>query len=78
MTKEDFIAWALTQNWQLDRWGHLQKTRKSGKKYRFKVNKYNVRYEVKSETGSWVRLRSGYYKNLKVTSDNKLAGLSIW
>jgi hypothetical protein len=73
MTKNEFIAWATSKGWQVDRFNHLQKTRATGKHYRFKVGKYSTRYEVKSESG-WVRLKSQYYKNLKLI-DGKLAGL---
>jgi uncharacterized protein YaaR (DUF327 family) len=74
MTKEQFIEWAKSKGWSEDRYNHLQKTRGNGRTYRFKINALSTRYEVKSEAG-WVRLKSQYYKNLKLV-DDKLSGLT--
>lgn len=78
MNKQDFINWALSRGWQQDKWGYLHKEF-NGRQYRFKVSNIAVRYEVKvsydSGGSDWVRLNSGYFKDLSLTEDNKLTGL---
>ena len=74
MTKDELIAWAKANGWTEDRFGHLQKTNGTSR-YRLKLSSIAARYEVKTAHG-WVRLRSGYYKNLNITADGKLAGMT--
>jgi len=74
MKKEQFITWAESQGWKLDRYGHLKKEA-NGKTYRFKLSRVAVRYEVKSRSG-WVRIRSGYYSKLSISGEGKLVGLT--
>ena len=73
MKKEQFIEWAQSHGWQLDRFGHLKKDQ-DGKTYRYKLSRIAVRYEVKSSAG-WVRLKSGYFSKLSITDEGKLAGM---
>jgi len=89
-TKQQIIDWAMDRGWKLDKWGHLQK-KIGDKEYRFKLSNTAMRYEVKihypetimPSTGmvfgrassGWLRLRSGYYKDLYITSEGKLSGL---
>lgn len=85
MKREEFISWAESRGWKMDRFGHLQRSRKEPSdevpsitvevKYRYKLSRIAVRYEVKSG-GSWYRLRSGYFPKLSITTDGKLAGLT--
>ena len=82
MTRDELITWAKANGWREDRYGHLQRTTcmpegcpREQKTYRLKLSSIAVRYEVKS-AASWVRLRSGYYKNLTITADGKLAGMT--
>lgn len=76
MTKQEFINWAKSRGWREDKFGHLQKET-DGKQYRFKVSKIAVRYEIKSmgKDVGWIRLRSGYFKDLSFTPDGKLSGV---
>ncbi len=83
MTKEQFITWAISKGWNLDKFGHLQK-KVGDKEYRFKISNISVRYEVKvhfeggtysGPKAEWMRLRSGYFKNLTITDEGKLMGL---
>ena len=74
ITREELIAWARRNGWALDRWGHLQKTN-NGTTYRLKLSRIAARYELKSSAG-WVRLRSGYYKDLTITGAGELTGLT--
>lgn len=80
MTKEEFVAWALSRGWHADRYGHLQKE-VGDKQYRMKISNVAVRYESRITFADgkheWVRLRSGYYKNLRVMPDGTLAGLKL-
>jgi len=74
MNRQQFVAWAQSRGWQLDRFGHLKKYL-NGKTYRFKLSRIAVRYEIKSRAG-WVRIRSGYFSKLSITPDGQLAGLT--
>ncbi len=82
LTKTEFIKWAESKGWQKDRFGHYQKSMQ-GKDYRFKVSKVAVRYEVKvnhkaseysNSSNEWMRVRSGYFKDLSITTEGKLLG----
>jgi hypothetical protein len=48
----------------------------SERKYRLKLSPIMARLEVKTPHG-WVRIKSGYYKDLSFTPDGKIAGLGI-
>ena len=74
MKKDQFIEWAKTRGWQLDRFGHLKKE-KDGKSYRFKLSRIAVRYELKTSSG-WMRLKSGYFSKLSISDEGKLVGLT--
>ena len=74
MKKEQFINWAESQGWKLDRFGHLKKEA-NGKAYRFKLSRVAARYEVKSSAG-WVRIRSGYFSKLTISDEGKLVGMT--
>lgn len=86
MTKTEFIEWAKGIGWYEDKYGHLQKiTPIAEKEYRFKIGKTSVRYEMKihhpanrySESKTeWMRLRSGYFKDLHIAPDGKLSGMT--
>lgn len=77
MTRDELIQWATRNGWELDRWGHLQKTEHNGlRHYRIKLSRIDARFEVKSAHG-WVRVRSGYLKDLSITADGKLAGMKL-
>jgi len=73
MKKEEFVAWAESKGWTLDRWGHLKKE-VNGSPYRFKLSRIAVRYEAKSASG-WVRIRSGYFSKLSISTEGKIVGL---
>lgn len=82
MTRDELITWAKTNGWREDRFGHLQRTTcmpegrpREVKTYRLKLSSIAARYELKTSSG-WLRLRSGYYKNLSITADGKLAGMT--
>ena len=74
MIKDELITWAKANGWTEDRFGHVQKTNGTSR-YRLKLSSIAARYEVKTTHG-WVRLRSGYYKNLNITADGKLVGMN--
>ena len=74
-TKDELIKWATSQGWKLDRWGHLQKEFDNGT-HRLKLSRIAARHEVKTPFG-WARLNSGYYKDLHLTPDEKLAGMKF-
>ena len=74
MTKDELITWAKANGFTEDRFGPLQKINGTSR-YRLKLSSIAARYEVKSSAG-WLRLRSGYYKNLNITADGKLGGMT--
>lgn len=77
MTKEEVANWAISRGWK-------KGTRPSkrllfykdvhGGPFRLTISNLSVRYEVRI-SGRWIRLRSGYLKNLSITEDGKLSGL---
>ena len=84
MTKDELKAWLIEKGYQEDRFGHFKKmlARRGGHEnafYRYKLNAAPVRYETQCRhsdgSTSWVRLRSGYYRNLSITEDRKLSGM---
>jgi hypothetical protein len=77
MTREELIHWATRNGWRLDRFGHLKKVEHDGlRQYRIKWSRIAARFEVKTVHG-WVRVRSGYLKDLSITADGNLAGLKF-
>lgn len=76
MTKQQFIYWAKSKGWKEDKFGHLR-TEKG--EHRFKLSSIAVRYErqVTFSDGKheWVRIMSGYYKDLSINSEDKLSGM---
>jgi len=74
ITKDELIKWATSQGWKLDRFGHLKKEFENGTN-RIKLSQIAARHEISTPFG-WARLRSGYYKDLSITADGKLAGMT--
>jgi hypothetical protein len=75
--------WASEHGFQKDKWGHWQKKNEVNE-YRLKLSNISVRYEVKvhhagteysKPDSEWVRIQSGYLKNILITPEGKLAGL---
>ena len=82
MTRDELIAWARANGWHEDRYGHLQRTTcmpegcpREYRTYRLKLSSIAARYELKTSSG-WLRLRGGYYKNLPISADGKLVGMT--
>jgi hypothetical protein len=74
MTRDDLITWATRNGWKLDRWGHLKKEFDNGT-HRIKLSRIAARHEISTPFG-WARLASGYLKNLSITPDDKIAGMT--
>jgi hypothetical protein len=74
MTREELIASATRNGWKLDRWGHLKKEFSNGT-HRLKLSRIAVRHELHTPWG-WARIASAYYKNLSITADDQLAGMT--
>lgn len=89
MTKAQFIDWAKSKGWEEDKFGHLHRTVMTGagmRAYRFKVSAISVRYEVQVHhpageyspaRNEWMRLRSGWLKDLRIDENGKLSGLKF-
>ncbi len=75
ITKDELINWATRDGWKLDRWGHLKKELNNGT-HRLKLSRIAARHEIHTPWG-WARIHSGYYKDLQLTADGKLAGLKF-
>lgn len=75
MTKEQLENWLLERGYTKDRFGHFKMIRTDGKETRYKMNKYSVRYELKAQTGGWVKCYGGFYKNLSIDEGGKLKGM---
>ena len=74
MTRDELITWAARNGWKLDRWGHLKKEFDNGT-HRIKLSRIAARHEISTPFG-WARLASGYLKNLSITPDDKIAGMT--
>ena len=75
---EDLDKILTKSGWKLDRYGNYILESK-GEKYRMKMQKTSVRYEVQcvhsDNSKSWVRLRGAYIKDLSITEEGKIKGL---
>jgi hypothetical protein len=76
MTREELRLWFALHGWQRDAWGHYKKEMSSGTVYRMKFSKRVLRYERRRSDGVWMKVRSGYYSNLSLTDEGKLAGMA--
>ena len=43
---------------------------------RYRITDLGLRREVRTPSGSWVRVASAYYKNLSLADGDKLSGMS--
>jgi hypothetical protein len=84
MTKDELIEWLKGKGYQKDTYGHYQKKDDKGNVHRYKIQDISVRYETQINISDpysnrpkheWVRLLSGYYKNLSLNEKNQLVGL---
>lgn len=82
MTGQEFMDWAKSKGWEEDRFGHLRISRAPDgelRLYRFKISKIAVRYEIQvvydDGKKDWLRLRSGYLKDLEIDENGRLRGL---
>lgn len=88
MTKKADAGRALVREWvqangyKEDRWGNWVQERPHQptgelRRYRYKFGRTSVRYEVfNANINSWVRLLSGYYKDLALIDGKILKGMS--
>ena len=67
-------SWATQQGYVKDRFGNLKKE-EGGRQYRLKIQAMSIRYEVRTESGDWVRIRGGYLKDITITPEGKIAGM---
>lgn len=80
MTREQLEGWLVTKGWTKDRWGHYTKG-----DYRIKLQARSIRWEKAWRTEAsqynksekrYTRLYGGYYSQLSVTEEGKLAGMT--
>lgn len=84
MTRPELEAWLAERGWTKDRHGHFRRRAEvhpsqNGTEYRYKLGRLSARREVRVNhsdgSKAWVRLRSGYYKDLRLTPEGKLVGM---
>lgn len=80
MTNQELITWLESKGYTKDTYGHYQKTIIE-QSYRFKLQDISVRKEVQlaNSDGShrWIRLLSGYYKDLSINDKGQLSGMKV-
>jgi hypothetical protein len=84
MTKQELITWLESKGYTKDTYGHYQKTKENGTKIRVKIQATSCRYEEQITLVSsgkpeheWLRLGSGYYKDLFINDKGQLSGMKI-
>ena len=78
MKREELENWLISKGYSKDKLSHYQKTSDKGTVTRFKMQANSARYERQAnivDHNEWLRLASGYYKNLSITPEGKLAGM---
>lgn len=78
LTKDLLGNWLSDKGYSRDKFGHYQKTSDKGTVTRFKMQANSVRYEKQVKIvdhNEWMKLASGYYKNLSITPEGKLSGM---
>ena len=84
LTKDLLGNWLYDQGYTRDKFGHYIRTSvdvhlEGGSiTTRFKMQANSVRYEKQVKIvdhNEWMKLASGYYKNLSITPEGKLAGM---
>ena len=74
MTKEQAEQFFTRHSWTRDKWGHFHKTQPH---YRATVTMHSIKIEVKAGCAGWVRIKSGYLRDIRLTPDDRLSGLSV-
>ncbi len=78
MKRQELEHWLISKGYSKDKFGHYQKSFDKGTVARFKMQDNSVRYERQAKIvdhNEWLRSASGYYKNLSITLEGKLAGM---
>lgn len=78
MKREELDQWAIRHGYAKDRFGHFVKER-DGEKLRLKITQCSARIERQIEIcgkNEWVRRASAYLRDMSITPDDKLAGMS--
>lgn len=76
MKRQELENWLIGKGYTKDIFGHYQRTI-GNETVRFKMQATSVRYERGAKIvdhSEWLRLASGYYKDLNITEDDKLRG----
>ena len=77
MKRQDLETWLVGKGYLKDIYGHYQRTIGENA-IRYKLQASSVRYEKKAhivDHNEWIRLASGYYKDLSITDEDKLRGM---
>ena len=78
LTRDLLGNWLYDKGYKRDTFGHYHKTSDKGTVTRFKMQPNSVRYEKQVmivDHNEWMKLAGGYYKNLSITPEGKLAGM---
>jgi hypothetical protein len=80
MTKQELITWLESKGYTKDSYGHYQKTTPDGRAYRYKIQASSARYERQATIlgkHEWIRIVSGYYKDLSINDKGQLSGMKV-
>lgn len=82
MDKDVIIKFLTDNGWQLDEWGHLQRTVNLSKEgsiiqrhYRIKIQATSCRIEIRYNImgkNEWVRVGGAYYKDVRYYEEGRL------
>lgn len=83
LKKSEVVDWLVSRGYSLSPMSkrgatkklHYYNTEKPNRRY--VLGPTSVRLESKTEGGTWIRLRSNYYKHLSFSEDMKLVGLLV-
>lgn len=81
LTRQQIADWALSRGWKTDKFGNLLIV-ENERTYRIKFSAISIQYEKRIyllvyplSKWKWLRLSSGYYRNLSITPEGKLEGM---
>lgn len=77
MKRAELETWLTYAGWIMDRWGHYRATRifrGEEREFRVKMQATSCRYEVKTNSGDWLKFANDYYKNCEIVNNELKIG----
>lgn len=77
MTRAETETWLRGRGWArhpiwTELWSHPERPA-----HRYRTTSLGLRLEARTSLGEWVRVRSGYYRDLSITDEGRLHGLTL-